>query len=140
MPFKFPTKKVKKPQLKNYTLDKAAKPDAATGPRVIQGKMTRSIQEWYFAIALSRLNIEFIYGYEVFGGFVAGGYEIDFLLPEYDVGVELEADVWHQNDDEEQYRRNQIESELGITLYYFSDKELPSVGAAINAVRGLGIL
>ena len=99
------------------TRERGSKPDAMTrtadvrvtaseqepGARIVQGQVVDSKEEWYFAQALDKLEVQFIYQFQVFGGRdrPADLYQIQ-LIPE--VAEQLLAqgrslrywrDLWH---------------------------------------------
>ena len=62
----------------------------------IQGKMPGSIQEWRLAKALDRAKIKYIYQLPLWGGWVVGGYILDFLvLDPFEIAVAVQGTYWH---------------------------------------------
>lgn len=79
------------PKLKVQKID----PEEIIG--IIQGTMPDSLNEWYVALALEKLAIEYIFQYPLFGGTnVRGGQIVDFVcfIPN-PTPVFLQGEYWH---------------------------------------------
>jgi hypothetical protein len=97
------------------TRERGSKPDAMTrtadvrvtaseqepGARIVQGQVVDSKEEWYFAQALDKLEVQFIYQFQVFGGRdVRGGQVVDFLcvVPPCSQAVQIYGEYWHRDE------------------------------------------
>ena len=96
-----------------------------------------SQNEYFFAIALQRERIPFIYQYAVKGGhMLPGGAVLDFMcFNPFRIGVEIVGAYWHRNTSRDRFRYAIIESFLGRPIQDISEEESATVDAAVMAVR-----
>ena len=119
-PYKFGTKRGKKidvPIRKTITAVKKKKPEIYP----VQGQMPDSKEEFYFALALEKLELKFIYQYEIFDGRQrAGGQIIDFFVftPPLPTPVYIQGEYWHRDKDKDQYK-------IARARMYFKGNAMP---------------
>lgn len=108
----------------------------------IQGQAIGSKEEAWFAAALQKLDIPFIYQYAIKGGRnVRGGYVLDFLLPAtapQATGINLDNPYWHKKTGAEAFETTMIEQWCrthGIRYILIPDENLDSVEAAVKIIR-----
>lgn len=63
----------------------------------IQGKLVDSVNELYLAMAFDKLDIQYIFKYDIFGASMGlrGGIEVDFVLLPFKEPVEVYGEYWH---------------------------------------------
>jgi hypothetical protein len=69
---------------------------------IVQGIMPDSKNEWYVALALDKLNIEYIFQYSLFGGTAfRGGQVVDFVVYNPNaIPVFIQGEYWHDKKSE----------------------------------------
>ena len=84
---------------------------------LIQGRKPDSIEEWRVAVALWRRRLPFAYQVPFRGGYIRGGYILDFVVHTYGKPTVLlvNGEYWHagQMDAQETWRMGVIEGLLG---------------------------
>ena len=86
----------------------------------VQGRDASS-NEYFFALALEKLEIPFIFQFELYpAGGAAGGIFVDFLvwIP-YAIPCEIVGEFWHANQDE-RFRHALVEQHFGRPIEFFS--------------------
>lgn len=106
----------------------------------INGQVPRSREEWRVAVALWTLHVPFDYQVSFFGGVTQpGGFVVDFIA--YPGGppvpIEVIGAYWHQDTDEEEYRRAVLEQRIGAQIRYIPETELQTQEQANAAVRAV---
>jgi len=112
-------KKVSVPLRKTFEVVK--KPEIKIRP--IQGQMPGSKEEFYFALALEKLELKFIYQFEIYDGRQrAGGQVIDFLVytAPMPTPVYIQGEYWHRDKDLDQYK-------IARARMYFKGNAMPPI-------------
>lgn len=95
--FKTTAKKEKKVELPKFQIPKEEKSEDEIG--LIQGQIPGSRIEWYVALALNKLGLQYIYQYSIGGGrLFRGGQVIDFFVFTVPLPTPLfvQGDYWHR--------------------------------------------
>ena len=98
--FQFPMPKPRSAQVEAVTLPSDVYVSEGEQPMVIQGQHVDSKEEWYFAQALEKLKVKYIYQYAVMGGNVRGGQVVDFLclVAPSSKAVQIYGEYWHREE------------------------------------------
>ena len=107
------------PKLKVQKID----PEEIIG--IVQGTMPDSLNEWYVALALDKLGIEYIFQYQLFGGTsVRGGQVVDFVVFNPNATpVFIQGEYWHDRKSETEDMLKQAAAEQ-----YFKTKPILLAG------------
>ena len=100
-------------------------------------QQAKSINEYNVAIALGKLEIPFIYEFELAGGhWVTGGISIDFVVwNPLMTPLEVDEAYWHKDDSRERWRANIIFDYFNQDAVRLTGEESASVGSAVSALR-----
>lgn len=105
-PYQFGTKKGKKVDVPlRKEIQTVKKPALVIRP--VQGQMPDSKEEFYFALALERLELKFIFQFEIFDGRERrGGQVVDFLVytAPLPTPVYINGEYWHRDRDKDEYK------------------------------------
>jgi hypothetical protein len=105
----------------------------------IQDKLADSMNEVYLAQAFTKLNIDFIYKYDIFGASMGlrGGIEVDFVLLPFKEPVELFGEYWHSGQlgaDDKMKLAREFQYFKRETIIFWGD-ETDTPEKALNAAR-----
>jgi hypothetical protein len=103
------------------TFEVVKKPELVIRP--IQGQMPGSKEEFWFALALEKMELKFIYQYEIYDGRQrAGGQVIDFLVytTPLPTPVYIQGEYWHRDKDKDQYK-------IARARMYFKGNAMPPI-------------
>lgn len=92
---------------------------------IVQGTMPDSKNEWYVALALDKLNVEYMFQYTLFGGTsIRGGQIVDFVcfIPTA-TPVFIQGEYWHDRASETEDMLKQAAAEQ-----YFKTKPILLMG------------
>ena len=101
----------------------------------VQGRSASS-NEFFFATALEKLDIPFMFQFELFGmGGAAGAIYVDFLVwTPLAIPCEIVGEYWHANQDE-RFRHSMVEQHFNREIVFFSEEETATVAAAQQSIR-----
>lgn len=120
--YQFGTKKGKKVNVPlRKEIQTVKKPEIVIRP--IQGQMPGSKEEFYFALALEKMELKFIYQYEIFDGRQRrGGQVVDFLVytAPMPTPVYIQGEYWHRDRDKDQYK-------IARARMYFKGNAMPPI-------------
>ncbi len=106
---------------------------------LIQGQMPGSINEWYVSLALERLQLDYYYQYQIYGGRgIRGGIVVDFVVyAPSAVPVEILGTYWHsaRQAPEDQLKWAAEEHYFRTKPILLSEEETDTADKALQAVR-----
>jgi hypothetical protein len=92
----------------------------------VQGIMPKSIGEWRVAVGLWKYKLDFRYQVPIYGGWVAGGQIVDFLVyAPFPIPLEVFGEHWHRSelDPKERLKLEREEQIWGqeTVVFWFAD-------------------
>jgi hypothetical protein len=121
---------------KPASLQPEAEPEPEIG--LIHGMVPDSREEWWIALALWRLKLEFYYQLPVRGGTqLRGGLVLDFLVlkPPLQIPMPFNGEWWHRNESEERWNMAVLQQEFGVEPVVIWGDEVPDVETTYEVVR-----
>jgi len=93
MVFQYKTPRRKREELRPAAVQAAEAEEEAV---LIQGQAPGSKEEGRVAKALDKYNIEYTYQYPIYGGWMRGGFIVDFVLfNPFAIALEIFGEYWH---------------------------------------------
>ena len=106
---------------------------------LVQGIQPDSKNEWYMALALDKLKLNYIFQYQVGSPGVRGSQSIDFVVySPYAKACFVQGAYWHniRTQVEDQLKHAAAEHYFGVgNVIDFSEEETASVEIAMNSIR-----
>lgn len=107
---------------------------------LIQGQMPGSKNEWYFALALDKLKIPYIYQFQMGVLGARGSQRIDFvvMVAPTSQACFIQGAYWHnrKTETEDRLKHAEAEREFGAgNVHDFSEDETKDVDTAIRTIR-----
>jgi len=102
----------------------------------IQGKTIDSLNELNFAMALEKLEIEYIYKYNIRAMALRGGMQVDFVILPFYWPAEIQVEYWHPENDPDWVLKKAAEfQEFGREPVEFTFEQTETVEAAEEAIK-----
>lgn len=138
--FQFPVERTGRARIKPQTRASDTYVQESEQPMVVQGQTVDSKPEWYVALALQKLGVEFIYQYQVLGGNIRGGQIVDFLcmVPPASQAVQVYGEYWHVDEIKggDKLGIYVLEAIFGKeNVHVLLSKDVDSEEKAMNAIR-----
>jgi hypothetical protein len=105
---------------------------------LVQGMTPDSKEEWWVALALDRLGVEYLFQVPVLGGRrLRGGIVVDFLLmlPPSQVPLNVKGAYWHRQEQEERLYDALLEEIYGVPPVNLNTEDLTSKEATYQVVK-----
>jgi hypothetical protein len=135
MVFQFPIEREARTELRPQVPEAEPEPETIG---LINGMVPDSKEEYWIALALWRLKLDFFYQFIVLGGrSVRGGLVLDFLVnvPPVWVPVMFNGEWWHRNESKQRWDEAILQQEFGVAPVVIWGDEVPDKETTYQVVK-----